>query len=167
VAVEHREADGSWRPIASDDGFQDITERTREDGSITETFQFTDCDPLGTYRFRVRGRADRGNGPEPYETVSRTFDLHPATLRATPPAVAGTLATVRALYPDPGPETLMALPRLVGNGRMVVETTPPGSSPRRMSVRAGSEDLAFRFRVRPGTAVRVLSVSDGCGNRGS
>ena len=129
VTVEHREA---RRLVAPD------RERRRVPGHhrahargrlVTETFQFADCDPLGTYRFRVRGRADRGDGPEPYETVSRTFELSPATLEAAAPAVAGTLATVRALYPDPGPETLMALPRLVGDGRMVVETTPPGGRP--------------------------------------
>ena len=166
VTVEHRERDGAWRVVASDDGFQDITERTREDGSWTETFQFADCDPLGTYRFRVRGRADTGAGPEPYEAVSREFEVTPATLRSQPPTVAGSVATVRALYPDPGEGTLMAMPRLVGTGQAVVEVAEPGRRARRLRVAADPAKLAFVANVPAGASLRVLSVADGCGNRG-
>jgi neutral ceramidase len=166
VTVEHRERDGSWRAIATDDGFQDITERTREDGSWTETFQFADCDPLGTYRFHVRGRADKGAGPAPYEAVSRDFELTAASLRSQPPSVVGSVATVRALYPDPGEGTLMAMPRLVGAGQAVVEVTRPGQGARRERVAADPVKLAFVVNVPAGASVRTLSVTDACGNRG-
>ena len=166
VTVERREADGSWRAIATDDGFQDITERTRDDGSWTETFQFADCDPVGTYRFRVRGRADKGDGPEPYEAVSREFEVGPATLRSQPVQVSGSVATVRAIYPDPGEATLMATPRLVGTGQAVLEVTAPGEEARRLRVAADPAKLAFVADVPAGSSVRVLSVTDGCGNSG-
>lgn len=167
VSVEHRERDGSWRTIATEDGFQDITERTREDGSWTETFQFADCDPIGTYRFRVRGRADTGSGPEAYGAMSREFELTPTPVSAQAPSVAGSVATVRALYPDPGEGTLMATPRLVGTGQAIVEVTRPGRRARRLRVAADPAKLAFVVRGVPsGGSVRVLSVSDACGNRG-
>ena len=167
VSVEHREADGSWRAIATDDGFQDITERTREDGSWTETFQFADCDPIGAYRFHVRGRADRGAGPAPYEVVSREFTLGPTTLTPQPPAVSGSVAVVRATYPDPGEKTLMATPRFATTGQALVEVTDPGRRrPRRVRVAADPARYGFAVRVPAGGSVRVLSVIDGCGNRG-
>jgi neutral ceramidase len=164
VTVEHRERDGSWRAIATDDGFQDITERTREDGSWTETFQFDDCDPVGTYRFRVRGRADRGSGPAPYEAVSREFELRPAPLSAQPPTVTGSVATVRALYPDPGEQTLMAMPRLASSGSALLEVTESGERPRRVRAAADPQRHAYVARVPTGATVRVLSVTDDCGN---
>ena len=166
VSVQHRDADGSWRTIATDDGFQDITERTREDGSWTETFQFADCDPLGTYRFHVRGRADRGNGPEPYEVTSREFTLGPTSLSPQAPAVSGSVATVRATYPDPGESTLMATPRLVSTGQALVELRGPGKQARRVRLAADPERYGFVTSVPAGYTVRVLSVVDGCGNRG-
>lgn len=166
VAVEHRERDGSWRTIGTDDGFQDITERTREDGSWTETFQFSDCDPLGTYRFHVRGQADRGNGPEPYEAVSRTFELGATTLTPQPPVVSGSVAVVRATYPDPGDGTLMATPRFASTGQALLEVTSPDGRDRRMRVAADPSRLAYVASVSQGSTVRVLSVVDGCGNRG-
>jgi len=167
VTVEHREADGSWKAIATDDGFQDITERTREDGSWTETFQFGDCDPLGTYRFHVRGRADRGSGPEPYEAVSREFTLGATSLSPQPPVVTGSVATVRATYPDPGEGTLMATPRFASTGQALLEVTRPGRRAHRVRVPADPERMAFVARAVPaGSSVRVLSVVDGCGNRG-
>ena len=164
VTVERRAADGTWTPIATDDGFQDITERTREDGSWTETFQFTDCDPVGTYRFHVRGRADKGSGPEAYEAVSRTFELRRTTLIPQPPTVAGTVATVRATYPDPGKTTLMATPRLASTGSALLEVTAPDGSTDRVRARADAARFAYVASVPAGASVRVLSVTDGCGN---
>ena len=164
VTVEHREADGSWRAIASDDGFQDITERTREDGSWTETFQFTDCDPTGTYRFHVRGRADRGTGPEPYEVISREFELRATALAPQPPTVAGSVATVRALYPDPGEGTLMATPRLASTGSALLEVTEPDGETTRVRAAADAARFAYVARAPAGSEVRVLSLEDGCGN---
>jgi hypothetical protein len=167
VSVEHRESDGSWRAIATDDGFQDITERTREDGSWTETFQFADCDPLGTYRFHVRGRADRGAGAAPYEVVSREFTVGATTLTPQPPAVSGSVAVVRATYPDPGEKTLMATPRFATTGQALVEVTQPGRRrARRVRVAADPARYGFAVSVPAGGSVRVLSVVDGCGNRG-
>ena len=167
VTVERRGAGGGWQAIATDDGFQDITERRREDGSWTETFQPGDCDPVGTYRFRVRGRADRGDGPRPYEAISRTFQVRATTLAPQSPSVTGTLALVRAIYPDPGEETLMALPRLAGTGSALLEVTDPGGARRRVRARADRARYAYVARVPEGSTVRVLSVADGCGNRGA
>jgi hypothetical protein len=168
VSVEHLERDGSWRTIATEDGFQDITERVRDDGSWKETFQFADCDPVGTYRFHVRGRADSGDGPRPYEVVSRTFELKPVELESQPPSVAGTVVLVRALYPDPGEATLMATPRLANSGQAVLEVTVPGRRrPRRVRAAADAERFAYVASVPAGSTVRVLSVSDGCGNSGT
>ena len=165
VTVEHRSGD-EWRPVATDDGFQDITERTREDGSWTETFQPDDCDPTGTYRFRVRGRADKGAGPRPYETISRTFEVRPATLAPQPARVSGSVALVRAVYPDPGENTLMALPRLASTGGAVLEVTRPDGSRRRVVAGADPARFGYVASVPAGSTVRVLSVTDGCGNRG-
>jgi neutral ceramidase len=167
VSVEHLERDGSWRAIATDDGFQDVTERIRDDGSWRETFQFADCDPLGPYRFHVRGRADRGDGPRAYETVSRIFELKPVTLTSQPPSVVGSVALVRALYPDPGQATLMATPRLASSGRAVLEVTAPGRRPRRVGAAADPQRFGYVAGVPAGSTVRVLSVDDGCGNSGT
>jgi len=167
VSVEHRDRDGSWRTIATEDGFQDITERTREDGSWTETFQFGDCDPLGTYRFHARGRADKGSGPAPYEAVSREFTVGPTSLTPQPPVVSGTVATVRATYSDPGEGTLLATPRFASTGEALIEVTEPGGSVERQRVAADPDRLAFVAQVPEGSTVRVLSVEDACGNRGT
>jgi hypothetical protein len=165
VTVERRAGTG-WRTVATDDGFQDITERTREDGSWTETFQLGDCDPTGVYRFHVRGRADKGDGPKPYETVSRTFKVTSTSLTPQAPTVSGTVALVRATYPDPGESTLMAMPRLAGTGSALLEVTEPGRSPRRVRAAADRSRFAYVARVSRGSKVRVLSVADGCGNAG-
>ncbi len=77
------------------------------------------------------------------------------------------MATVRALYPDPGEGTLLATPRLVSTGQALIEVTPPGERARRLRVAADPERYAFVTRVPEGSAVRVLSVEDGCGNRGA
>ena len=167
VTVERRAGDGSWRGVATDDGFQDITERERADGSWTETFQPADCDPVGTYRFRVRGRADKGGGPQPYEAVSRTFQVRPTSLAPQAVRVSGSVALVRALYPDPGEGTLMAMPRLASTGSAVLEVTRPGGARRRIRAAADRARFAYVARVPEGSTARVLSVADGCGNRGT
>jgi hypothetical protein len=165
VTVERRSGRG-WQAVATDDGFQDITERTREDGSWTETFQVGDCDPAGVYRFRVRGRADKGDGPRPYEAVSRTFRVDPTALTSQPPIVSGSVALVRATYPDPGEGTLMAMPRLARTGSALLEVTSPGGDRSRVRARADGDRYAYVARVPAGSSVRVLSVTDGCGNSG-
>jgi len=81
--------------------------------------------------------------------------------------VAGTVATVRATYPDPGEGTLMATPRLVSTGSALIEVTAPGEAPQRVLLAADPDRLAFVARVPEGATVRVLSVVDGCGNRGT
>jgi neutral ceramidase len=161
VTVERR-VGGRWVPFATDDGFQDITERTQGNRSWTETFQFGDCDPLGYYRFHVRGRADRGDGKgaAPYVAISKPFELKAMTLALEPVTEANGMATVRAVYPDPGETTLMALPRLVRDGWAELRVG------RRLTrTRADAERYGWVVNVRAGETVRVRSLADPCGNR--
>ena len=163
VSLERRDSGGEWRTVATDDGFADTVERDRDD-VWTETFQFGPCDPLGTYRFHVRGRADRGAGPAPYEAISRSFELGPtAPLQVLAPVVAGTTVTVRALYPDPGEQALLALPRLVDSGEALLDVTAGGTT-RRVSAPADPAGYVFSARVREGATVRVVRLNDRCGN---
>jgi hypothetical protein len=136
VVLQHQAA-GGWRTVATDDGYQDTTERA-DDGTWTETFQFGDCDALGTYRFRVGG------------LTSSTFVLRPTTLTLQQDG-----SVLRAVYPDPGKDTLLALPRLASSGVAVVDA---GGRTRRL---AADPDL-YGWKVPE--AVRVRSLVDGCGN---
>jgi hypothetical protein len=163
VSLERRDAAGNWQTVDTDDGFSDPVERDSDD-VWTETYQFGHCDPLGTYRFHVRGRANRGDGAKPYDLISRPFELGAtAPLQVRPPAVGDGQATLRALYPDPGKETLLALPRLVGTGSALLEVTANGRT-RRVTAAADGDRYLFSAPVPAGATVRVVRVQDGCGN---
>jgi neutral ceramidase len=155
-----------WKRVATDDGFYDILEREPETDVWTTTFQTTECMPVGTYRFVVRGRADKGSGPEDYRLESDPFELAPITNIAPTLTVNGLTARVTALYPDPGTEdTLLALPRRVRSGVAVLGVKKGSRKERRVRARLTKDRLAFQARVPRGAKVRVIHVKDGCGNR--
>jgi neutral ceramidase len=160
VTLERREG-SSWRAFGTDDGFFDTTERGPGD-VYTETWQFTECDPAGEYRFRVRGRADRGSGPEDYEVTSRPFRVEPASLSVGQPAVSGGFARVRGVYPDPGTAALLALPRFARSGFARLEVDG-----RRVRANPDPNGVDFVAKVRDGASVRAIDVRDGCGNAGT
>jgi len=165
VALQRQAGDGSFSTVATEDSFYDTVER--DDANVwTERFQFTECTPEGTYRFRVTGRADRGAGPEPYELDSRPFRVERLdSLQAGPVSVQGRTAAVRALYPDPGKDILAALPRRVLTGSILLRVQAPGRRATRVWAQPDGAGT-FTAPVRPGATATVLEVRDGCGNTG-
>ena len=147
VRLERREG-RRWTTAATDATFQDTVNREAGDVYV-ETFQFGACDPLGTYRFRVTGRAWDGARARPYETVSRAFELRAAALELAP---AGDGA-VRALYPSPGPDALIFTPRIVTAGEATL------SDGRTVAADPGGGGFATG-------GATVVSVRDRCGNAG-
>jgi neutral ceramidase len=154
-----RKSKGGWQTVATDDTFEDATQRSAGD-IWTETFQFDRCRALGTYRFHVTGRAVRSDGgvPSPYVVDSAPFTV--GTVRIDPGAVtvANGVASVKPSYPDPGAQALIALPRLVrgasvafvlSDGRVVDATEGDGGT---YEAHVGSASVS---------AVRVV---DDCGN---
>jgi neutral ceramidase len=155
-----------WRRFAIEDGFYDILERDPETDVWTTTFQTTDCMPLGTYRFLIRGLADNGGGPEPYRIESDTFELTPITNITPTLTVSGRKARVTAVYPEPDKEqTLLALPRRVRSGKAVLGVKKGAREERRVRATLTKDRLAFQAPVPRGGQVRVIRVKDGCGNR--
>jgi hypothetical protein len=152
--------------VGTDDGEHDTTERDG-DGVWTETWQFDNCDPLGTYRLMVRGMADRGSGTEPYELASEPFELAPtAPLAAGNPLVEGGVASVTATYPDPGVNALLALPRRVRTGQALLRVTEPGGGQSEVVAQPDADRLRFVAPVAAGSTAEVVRVEDGCGNGG-
>jgi neutral ceramidase len=150
---------GNWVAVGSDDSERDTT-ALGADGVWTETWQFAECDPLGSYRFLVRGVADRGSGPEPYEAISQEFQLeHTPPLVPGTPTVAGGVAGVTATYADPGPDILVALPRRVRTGAATLRINGTDTQAELDPAR-----LRFVAPASNGATVEVLSVEDGCGN---
>ena len=163
VRLERR-AGPRWETVLTDASFRDATERAPGD-VWTELVQFDECDPLGTYRLVVSGRADRGAGTVPYSVTSAPFALRPAELQASAPVVEGGTVSVRATYPDPGPEALMALPRLVRTGVAELRVTAPGGSTSTVLARPDDATGTFTAAVPAGAAAELVAVRDGCGNR--
>src|SRR3954470_7051087 len=71
-----RQVRGGWRTVATDDTFEDATERSAGD-VWTEAFQFDRWRALGTYRFHVTGKAVRSTGgvASPYTVDSKPFSV--------------------------------------------------------------------------------------------
>ena len=162
VSLQHRTAGGEWKTVATDDGPEDITVWDDEAMTWTETWQFDECDPLGTYRFHVTGRAlkEDGGDVEEYVVDSQPFEVGAmGNLQLLGPTVSGDSASVRALYPAPTPAALLALPRVVRTGEATfhlqggreVVASPDGAG-------------VFRADLPPGATVEGVSVDDGCGN---
>ena len=168
VALQREVAPGSWRTVGTEEGLYDTTHFDEDSGVWTETWQFGECDPLGTYRFVVKGVADKGSGPAPYEVTSVSFELRPTlALQPAAPVVAGGKASVLVRYPNPG-AALVALPRRVRTGEATFTVDPPGA-PGPEDVPAALDDERLNFvadGVPDGSAVNVNSVEDSCGNRG-
>ena len=157
-----------WRRVAIDDGFFDILERDPETDVWTTTFQTTDCMPLGTYKFVIRGRADKGGGPEDYRIESDRFEVTPITAIAPVLTVTRRKARVTATYPEPDEEkTLLALPRRVRSGVAVLGVKKGRKKERRVRAKLTKDRLAFQARVPRGATVRVIRVKDACGNSSS
>ena len=166
VTVERRSSKGRWVRASTDDSYHDTVERS-DDNTWTELFQLRECNPAWTYRFVVRGRADRGSGPEPYEVVSREFTVERAALAVAETGVNGRFAFVRAEYPDPGEDALLALPRIVRTGAAAIRVRDRrGRVVFRGRARPNRRLGVFTARVPRGAhSVRVLWLRDACGNR--
>jgi hypothetical protein len=154
-----RQAKGGWRTVATDDTFEDATQRSAGD-VWTETFQFDRCRALGTYRFHVTGRAVRSDGgvAQPYSVDSKPFAVDAVRIDAGSVTVADGVASVTPTYPDPGSQALIALPRLVRDARVEFVL-----SDGRVVSADGGDDGTYEAAVGSATvsAVRVL---DSCGN---
>ena len=158
VEVQKRAKKG-WTTVTTDDGFLDTT--ARGDGDVwTETLQLTECHPLGEQRFVIRGRAERGTGPEPYTLTSQPFTVAPAQLTAGEMRRSGDEARVRITYPDPGPEALLALPRLLRDGTVILRA---GGRKVPASYDAATGDWVATLPAGSGPAT-VAEARDGCGN---
>jgi neutral ceramidase len=166
VALQYEEAPGEFRTVATEEGVFDTTAFDDSDDSWIETWQFTECDRIGRYRFAVTGMASRGPGaaPEAYEVTSRPFQLQPIpALEVIDSQVTGDgTARVRARYPDPGP-ALVALPRRVRDGTAQL-TVRTDEGPSEVTARPDDARLAFEAEVEPGTTIEGVDVQDACGN---
>ncbi len=154
--------------MATDDGFYDILERDPETDVWTTTFQTTECMRAGHATASSSAAArTRARAPTDYRLESDTFKLAPITNLTPTLAVNGLTARVTALYPDPGEEdTILALPRRVRSGWAVLGVKRKGrKQEKRVRARLTKDRLAFQARVPRGAKVRVIRVSDGCGNR--
>jgi neutral ceramidase len=161
VSLQLRSGDG-WRTVGTEDGPEDITVWDDEAQTWSETWQFDECDPLGTYRFHVSGRAIRSGGgeAEDYELDSQTFELGPMEpLEVIDAVVDGEIARVRARYPGPGP-ALLALPRRVADGSATISLAGGGE----VEATPDSQGLAFEATVPAGSEIDSVSVTDACGN---
>jgi hypothetical protein len=157
---------GGWQTVGTDDGPADTTANDRTSSTWTETWQFSRCDPAGTYRFHVTGNASRAllTPAAPYVLDSDPFQLSPtAPLEIIDAAVSGTTAIVRARYPDPG-EALLALPRRVRTGTALLSVRTPGGGVRQITAAPGPGGLSFTAQVPAGSAIEGIRVEDGCGN---
>ena len=165
VTLEYSPAEGApFRAVATEDSVMDTIQHHNDD-SWTETWQFTECDALGRYRFRVRGRANRGGSVGDYEVTSRVFALVPGAIRSYSATEAGGVARVRAEYELPG-TPLAALARRVRHGFAVIEFDPPSGPIQEAVALADARGLEFRAGVPAGSSIRVLSIEDACGNTG-
>jgi neutral ceramidase len=153
-----------WNRIASDDGFYDILEREPESDVWETTFQTTDCMPVGKYRFLIRGRADKGDGAKDYRIESDPFEITPIRNIAPTLTVKGRRVRVTAIYPDPGEDILLALPRRVRSGSVLLGVKKGRAKEKRVRAKLTKDRLAFTARVPRGAKVRVIRVKDDCGN---
>ena len=153
-----RRVSGEWKTVSTDDSLNDLVMRVGPE-TYEETYVFGECDPVGTYRFLVTGRARKNGVVGPYELASETFELEAAKLTADAPVVSGGVATVRARYPNPGADALTALPRLVTSG--AAELLVNGVA---VKAPADAATGTFTAAVPEGATVTLRSVTDRCGN---
>lgn len=157
-----RRAGGEWRTVGTEEGIEDTTIWNDSAQTWTDTWQFSACDPLGTYRFVATGRAIRAPGAAParYEVTSQEFELRRTRpLEIIDATVTGTAARVRARYPDPGP-ALLALPRRVRDGSATISLAGGGE----VRAEPDAQGLAFEAPVPEGSVITGVEVTDRCGN---
>lgn len=165
VTMERRGKGGRWIGVGTDDGLRDTTEVSGT--TWTDTWQFGECDVLGTYRFRVTGDADRGGGVRAYEIVSNTFSLKKlAPLQLGKLTVSGHhIARVMVTYPDPGKDVLIAVPRLLRSGRVTLAYRGASGHYRTINAKAPKGDANWSVRLPRGARnVSVRLAKDRCGN---
>jgi neutral ceramidase len=167
VTLEHRPGtSGAFRPVATEDSVMDATQHAADD-SWTETWQFTECDALGQYRFVVRGRAVK-SGPEgDYSVTSNVFELRRAAIKSYSTTVSGGVARVRAEYQGLPADALAVLNRRVRHGFAVLRVTRPGGAQEEVIAPIDSLGLEFRTSVPSGSTVSVVAIEDACGNTGT
>jgi neutral ceramidase len=159
VSLQIRDQGGAWKTVATDDTFEDTTQRAAGD-VWTETFQFDRCRALGVYRFHVTGRALTATGGTvaPYVVDSAPFSAGAVRIDPGAVSVSDGVASVRPLYPDPGAGALIALPRLVLGARVSFVL-----SDGRVVDAVGSDDGTYAASV-GSASVSAVRVVDDCGN---
>jgi neutral ceramidase len=169
VTVERRDG-GTWVPVTSDDGFEDLVTFRHPDrltgNEWTYTWEPSACTPIGEHRVVVHGTSVDG----PYEVESAPF-----TVAAAAPAAPGELHTdggtvwFRAVFPEPSEdEPLRLRPRIASGGGATVEVAAPGGRTTRLAARWSEARLRYELPV-PLAAGATASVvagtfGDGCGN---
>lgn len=157
---------GPFRAVSTEDSVLDTTQHAADD-SWTETWQFTECDAIGKYRFVARGQAVKSGSAEPYTVTSNTFELKPASIKSYSTVVSGGVARVRAEYSGLPAIPLVVLNRRVRHGVAVLSVTKPGGAVEEVLALPDSRGFEFRAGVPEGSTVKVVSIEDACGNTGS
>lgn len=154
--------------VAHDDSVMDTTQVDHKTGVWTETWQFTECDALGRYRFHVRGRAVR-DGPEEgdYEAISEPFTLTRAGIGIYSTKVENGVARVRAEYTGLPNNALAVLNRRVRHGVAILRITRPGGASEEVEAPIDSRRIEFARSIPAGASATALAVEDLCGNTGS
>jgi neutral ceramidase len=163
VTLEYRPGtSGSFRAVATEDSVMDTTQHASDD-SWTETWQFTECDALGQYRFVARGQAMPDGA---YTATSEPFNLRAATIKSYSTTVSGGVARVRAEYQGLPNPALATLARRVRHGIAILRVTRPGGASEEIIAPIDPRGLEFRASVPDGASVSVVSIEDACGNTG-
>ncbi len=166
VTMQRQGSGGRWVTVGTDDGLRDTT--VLKDGTWTDTWQFSECDPRGAYRFKVSGNADRGGGVKGYELLSNPFRLGPlAPLQVGELTVSpGRIARVLVTYPEPGKDTLLALPRLVRHGSVTLAYVSRAGRAGTIEAKAprGTTPTWSARLPRGARRVSVKVARDHCGN---
>jgi hypothetical protein len=167
VTLEYRPGtSGPFTAVSTDDSVADTTQRDRND-VWTETWQFTECDAAGQYRFSVRGVAVQDGPQSDYTTSSRTFTLTKAGINVYRKQVADGVARIRAEYTGLPANALTVLNRRVRHGFAVLRVRRPDGSSEEVIALPDAKRLEFVASVPAGATVDVVSVEDACGNSGS
>src|SRR5207253_1505400 len=139
VTLERQGAHG-FEPVATEDSVVDVTEHAR-DQTWTETWQFTECDPLGTYRFTVHGMANKGSGLGPDSVEARCGNTggRAAGRSGQPRAARWRLSSATSSFPwraaisscsgsTPPSISLAALSASISPGRRSISTSISSST---------------------------------------
>jgi len=142
------------------------TTRHHADDSWTDTWQFTECDALGQYRFVARGRAVKDGPEDDYTVESEPFTLRPTSIKSYSTTVSDGMVRIRAEYENLPTSALATLARRVRHGVAALIVTRPGGASEEAFAFPDSRRLEFVARVPNGSNVSVVSIEDACGNTG-